>query len=357
MIKEYPVNPKDGKIIYTSSIFDSISYLTLPLSNNTIIGSIDKIEIHKSRYYFWDKTGKKIWCFDFLGNYIFQIDKRGQGPGEYLQIYDFDIDKERQQIQILDRSLRKILCYDLNGNYIKDIKMEVAASQFTVLQDGFLLYTKGVDIFMGRDKNTYGFNLFKSDSVENLQERYFPYNDITENIIGFKTFATHDQQIFFHYARNDTIYEFDHIGHMICKHLFDFGKYRLPLKSISDKQTMSDYDNKSDYTRIFESFSTSQHMFITYIYEMRIRFLLFYKQSKKIINGSFLENDIDGISFANPSPMQTWQNQLIYIKEVSDIVDQKKDGKYLYESIPQLRHLKENDNPVIVIAFLKNNEN
>ena len=71
--KEYPVDPTDGKTIYASSIFDSIAYLTLPFTDSTVIGSIRKIEVHNSRYYFWDGIGKKIWCYDLEGNYIFQI--------------------------------------------------------------------------------------------------------------------------------------------------------------------------------------------------------------------------------------------------------------------------------------------
>ena len=353
MTKEYPVNPKDGKTIYASSVFDSIAYLTFPFEDNTTIGSINKLEVHNSRYYFWDGISKKIWCYDLNGNYIFQIDKRGQGPGEYLEISDFNIDKERQQIQILDRSLRKILCYDLNGNYIKGIKMEVAANQFAVLQNGFLLYTRGADIFMDKDKDLYGFNLFMSDSVGNLLEKYCPYNDFTDDYIGFKTFSIHDKNVFFRYSRNDTIYEFDHTGNLTCKLLFDFGKYRTPINTIKDKERMSIYNNNPDFARVFESFHTLQHMFVIYIFENRLRFLLMDKQSDKIINGSFLENDIDGISLANPSPIYAWQNQLIYIKEAADIIEQKKNGEPVYKGIPQLSHLQEDDNPVIVIAYLK----
>ena len=287
LFKDYPIDPKDAKRIFASSIFDSIVYISLPLSDSTIIGSIEKLEVYDSCFYFWDKIEKKIWCFDFMGNLVFQIDKRGQGPGEYLQIYDFNIDKGCRQIQILDRNLRKILCYDLlNGNYIKDIKIEVAASQFAILNNGFLLYTRGADIFMGKDKSKYGYNLFVSDSLGNLQEeRYCPYNEIIDDLIGFNTFTSHDQQISFHYARNDTIYEFDHTGHLECKLLFDFGKYRIPLETVNTGQRMRDYDNDPNYTRVYKPFHTLQHVFITYVFENRIRFLLMHKQSEKIING------------------------------------------------------------------------
>lgn len=186
-----------------------------------------------------------------------------------------------------------------------------------------------------------------------VKERFCPYNDPIDRSLGFKVFSTFERHIFFRYARNDTLYQFDNTGRLTDKLLFDFGKFRLSLKSITDVGTMSQYQNNPDIARIMESFHTYRHIFISYIFENRYRFLLFHKQSEEIINVSFLENDIDGISLANPTPIYAWQNQLFYIKEASVIVEQKKDGKPIYESISQLSHLNENDNPVIVIAYLK----
>ena len=355
MLKDYPVNPKDAELIYASSIFDSIAYVCLPFTDSTVIGSIEKLEIFDSHYYFWDRIGKKIWCYDFNGDYVFQLDKRGQGPGEYIQINDFNIDRERQQIQILDRGSRKILCYDMaDGRYIKDVKIDVAAWHFAVLQNGFLLYTRGVDIFMGKDEHLYGYNVFVTDSLGILQEeRYFPYDEIADNLVGYNTFENHNQQILFSYSRNDTIYEFDNTGQLICKILFDFGKYKVPLKTIKTKDELSNYMNKPNYGEIQNTFQTLQYIFARYNFENRIRFLLMNKRTEKIINCRFLENDIDYISFHNPTPISAWQNQLIFVKNASEIVTQKKEGKPIHESIPQLSLLKEDDNPVIVIAYLK----
>ena len=350
--KVYPVDPKESKIVYLSSIFDSISYQTFQLSDSTVIGSIDKIEIHNFRYYFWDKIGRKIWCYDLDGNFIFKLDKRGQGPGEYLGISDFNIDKERQQLLILDQNSKKILCYDLNGNHIKNFAIDVSAVQFAIVENGWLLYSRGGPDFL-RDKIKYGYNLLMYDFDGNLLEQYCPYNDITDRSFGLKNFSTFNQQIFFRYAINDTIYQFDYSGYLKNKILFDFGKYRMPLKSINDFQEMSEYSRRSNYTRVYESFHTSKFMFISYSFEKRLHFLLFDKESENIINGSFLENDIDNISFANPIPIFAWQNQLIYVKEASDIVEQKKEGEKIHKRISQLQDLNEEDNPVIIIAYLK----
>jgi len=352
MNKVYPVDPKAGKTIYASSVFDSIAYLTLPFDEITTIGSIDKIEVYNSKYYFWDKIGRKIWCYDNRGNYIFKLDKRGQGPGEYTQIYDFNIDKEHQQIQILDRNLRKILCYDLNGNYIKDVKLEVAASQFAVLQNGFLLHTGGMDIFMGKDKNLFRYNLFISDSEGNVERRYCPYKEFLDDYVGFKVFSIHEEKKFYRYARNDTIYEFDDAGNLACKFLFDFGKYRIP-NNINNKEMASRYLNNPNIAFVFETFHTQQHMFVSYGFANKFRFLLMDKKNETILNGSFLENDIDGISFAYSPPIYAWEDKLIFVREASEIIAQKKDGKSIYKSIPQLMRIQEDDNPIIIIAYLK----
>ena len=351
-IQVYPISPKDGINVLTSFLFDSITYLPLETNNNTLIGSVDKLEVFDFHYYLLDKKNKKIWCYDLDGKYIFQIYKRGNGPGEYLNISDFTIDEVNKHILILDREIRKILYYDLNGNHIKSVDIEVNARNFAKLNSSFLLYTGGADIFMGKKQQKYGYNLFQTDLEGNVLSGYFPYYEITDDLWGINVFST-NKKILFHYANNDTIYEFNKNGALVCRHLFDFGKYRRPIENIKDKTTMKNYYNNPDHASISEVFHSSTYTFIRYSYERRARFLLANNITNEIVNGKFLENDIDYISFANPTPIKIDQNKLFFIKEAHELCAQKKDGNLLYKAIPLLSSLAEDDNPVITIAYLK----
>ncbi len=53
--------------------------------------------------------------------FLFHLDKLGGGPGEYLSLYDFCVN--RNELLVLDRDQQKLLFYSLNGGtFIKEIK-------------------------------------------------------------------------------------------------------------------------------------------------------------------------------------------------------------------------------------------
>jgi hypothetical protein len=342
----YDIEPQSNNKILLSEISNRIKYIPLETTDDILIGSIDKLEVKDSLFFFLDRQSQIIWCFDQNGKYKYKIDKRGQGPGEYIRIFDFNIDNKNNQILILDRDTRKILFYNLNGEYITDLKMDITATRFSVLTDNFLFYTSGRDIHMGKSKDEFGYNFFLVNKKGQITSKYFPYNELTDNSMEDKIFENHQNSAFVHYATNDIIYEFNDSGDIINKIVFDFGKYKIPAKtSTNDK-------NNPHYAHIFQVFYSEIFMYVVYIYEMRLRFILHDNKTGKQINGSMLENDMDYIPFLNPAPMKVIENKLLFVKEAGDIFKQEKDKKKIYEDIEQLSSLKEDDNPVIAIIYL-----
>jgi hypothetical protein len=85
--------------------------------------------------------------FDKNGKFIRKIGRLGAGPGEYLSIYDFCIDKERKEVYILDSGKGKIHKYDFEtGKYISSIESipsgSNAASAYYILYHNNNIYTK-----------------------------------------------------------------------------------------------------------------------------------------------------------------------------------------------------------------------
>lgn len=77
-----------------SDIIDVQKWIALDTLNECIIGDVAKIEDFNKEYYVLDKTIQKcVLVFDEHGKYLRRIGKCGQGPGEYVQIYDFTINK------------------------------------------------------------------------------------------------------------------------------------------------------------------------------------------------------------------------------------------------------------------------
>ena len=57
------------------------------------------------------------------GSYIGSVGSIGQGPGEYQNVYDIQIDEQNGCIYLLPWRTKAILVYDMTGKYVKDIPL------------------------------------------------------------------------------------------------------------------------------------------------------------------------------------------------------------------------------------------
>ena len=57
------------------------------------------------------------------GTYVGTVGSIGQGPGEYEDVYDTQIDERAGCIYLIPLKSKAILVYDMNGNHIKDIPL------------------------------------------------------------------------------------------------------------------------------------------------------------------------------------------------------------------------------------------
>ncbi len=94
--------------------FDSIEFIPLETNDSCLVYSADKI-IHRNQfYYIQDRKLPCIFIFSEDGTFINSINRQGQGPAEYIEITDFDVDFENN-IYIGSGSSRKIIKYKYPG--------------------------------------------------------------------------------------------------------------------------------------------------------------------------------------------------------------------------------------------------
>lgn len=165
-----------------SSIVDSISYINLEETEESLIGMIYRIQFANDKYFIHDFPSKSIMLFDSNGKYLNKLAKYGQGPGEYISIESFCVDKE-DNIYILDNAQRKLLKYNNLGEFIGKICDidDFPRSDIAYINDNFYLcmpdynegeYRRGVFNFNPR-ANKYD-QIVQIDNKEGgLLEWYF----------------------------------------------------------------------------------------------------------------------------------------------------------------------------------------
>lgn len=169
-----------------SQLVDSISFIALETNPESLIGLISELKILDSRAYVLDKRKSNcLFVFDINGRFLFKIDKKGKGPGEYVEASSFCV-TENQEIIINDFSGKKILFYNRVGEFIRELHTDFHPNDIASLGDGLLAITSFYPskrlIIMGSDgkiirkefDRELGFgHVYNNDLITSLGKAYF----------------------------------------------------------------------------------------------------------------------------------------------------------------------------------------
>lgn len=129
-----------------SLFVDSIEYVNLEVTDSCLIGEITDMAISRDRMFIFDVQQQTIWIFDRDGKYLNRISRKGEGPGEYAYISQFEYDDRKNHIGVLSRGQQALLFYTPEGEYVKTVKLEMKPDDFKVCsQGGFILSNSGLD--------------------------------------------------------------------------------------------------------------------------------------------------------------------------------------------------------------------
>lgn len=131
-----------------TSFYDNVAdygVLHLETTDESLISQVEKIRIHNGMVYILNGgSNANLLCFDNNGRFVRKIGRRGRGPKEYIELWNFEIDPIRNELLLLDNEGQKILVFDLNGDFRREVKIPYAAECVGRLPDGnFILSCTG----------------------------------------------------------------------------------------------------------------------------------------------------------------------------------------------------------------------
>nr|WP_129730165.1 6-bladed beta-propeller [Parabacteroides goldsteinii] len=115
------------------TLFDKIELIPLETKDESLITSIGRIIEYNDRYYILDDRISILFCFDQKGNFLYKIDKNGNGPEDYYLIYEITIDQNRDLIYMLS-PMGFIHIYDINGNFIEKHLLPAGGGEQDMIQ-------------------------------------------------------------------------------------------------------------------------------------------------------------------------------------------------------------------------------
>lgn len=170
-------------------------YIPLEGEEEILLTGITELIHRDSVLYIFDRTGKSVYNYNLKDGEIKQIHRIGAGPGEYVNVWDMDVDKDGN-VWLYDISLMKLIKYS-------DLNKELSFKEFNIrTQCMFIGVEDSLHIYIGNvyEKGRLSTWLRSLDLKNNKHENLFlnkeeldlPYNASTyffrskENLYFYK---------------------------------------------------------------------------------------------------------------------------------------------------------------------------
>jgi hypothetical protein len=385
-------NLKSFERINLTEFTDSISYINLETTDQSLLSEISNIDIRNNLILILDNRGNCV-LFNEDGKFISKIGKKGNGPGEYLFPSIAKLG-ENEIIYIL--SLNKIYVYNLRGEFLQDLVIP-----YNILSswlNNSLLATSDTTFLLQvpNYSDSTQSKLIEFNTNGSIIKTYGKKQSLRS--IGASTIHTrsnvyiYNDEISFKEVLNDTIFRIRN-SEISPEYILNFGIYSLPGEaSKSDPKEFSDLLSRSiilynfveslNYIFLQLSFGknsskefdkdkiiNNEIIKVGYpvlgIYNKLDKTLRFSKPSgyRDELNYTGLYNDLDGglnvfplqriddssfISWVNPFELKLHTSSFEFLNR------KVKNQENKYQLLKQSQNLSPNDNPILVKIKIKN---
>lgn len=238
------IDKVDKQSLTLSDMADSVK--VIKLSNDIVLRDIAKLLLDKDEnIYILDSNGNGIFKFDRNGKFERQISHKGQGPGEYIRISDFDILDDRI---IISNDGETLLHFDFQGSFIGQDKKSYFengfGNNFCMVGDTVYISWGAQSLCASYQHGEKGQRFIKSRYPDNMLLAGHPFH-LTKN----------KNKVYYEDNFNDTIYE---VSGLKCRPaiVIDFGKNKLPANIKRDMDIITNPAINNYFSDIF-NFKTS----------------------------------------------------------------------------------------------------
>jgi hypothetical protein len=323
--------------------YEHIRFVPLETSDSCLIGMANKVLIRDNKIYVADFIqAVALFVFDMNGKFLFKIARQGQGQGEYVSFYDFDI-HNNGDIYTFDIHGKKIIVFNNLGKYLHEIPSDYYFMKFCLVENKMYwsdLYENGITfsklaVYDIMDKNTQF--LFK--------DKKFTDESYISNFSAYKFYYSPDNITYYSPKFSEIIYSVTKDG---VYPAIGLKNVHMPSEEIINK--WKEESKKRRSTALLRS--SDYYIETTYIYETDkyVAFQYCTGNSRDVvIYNKFSKKARTYMSFFEDTGTSVLSGSLgkEFFGVVNFLADNKPHQKIL-ESREELKNWKEDDNPVIV---------
>ena len=230
------------KRVYCSDYFSSIELIPLETSDDCLLVNYGHFSLFDLKMilineeYIFMRSRNDLYAFDHSGKFLHQIGSNGQGPREYNGLSDIFFNTDKPTIFLSDEI--KILEFDFNGTYIRSFPNPIIDNEYVTFCSSL-----GDNLFVGHLNNSsgkfkYRYCIFNGngDTIK-LFPNYTFFDRVGFSYINYDAALqpVHvDDRIYLKDYVNDTIYLLENLT-MKPAFVFGLGKYSFPKEYLEQK--------------------------------------------------------------------------------------------------------------------------
>ncbi|MDR1222123.1 MAG: 6-bladed beta-propeller [Tannerella sp.] len=353
-----------------NDLVSSVEYIPLETNDSCVTGQIYTYDVTPNYILVLCSKSTAVYLFDRSGRFIARVGRKGQGLGEYNYIDNIFVDEKLQRIFIRTYDPNRLNMYGFNGEYISHLPLDEygkpAGSIKALFDNKYLVIYRNS---MGKKDYTYEIR-DRDYKLLGRGVRSVPYSvygtpdgrsEGANVVLGwFDSYYRFENKIYVkENALNDTVYSITGENTFHPEYLLGAGKYGITVDIRSD--FTGAFDRMNQCVELMEIYETADCVLISYEYQSKKYRCYYDKQSGDL----FYFPSKDGIPNDYDSGMDFWpekqENDRFYkfyeahlIREqLLNTASNGKDHAAAVKFRDFANRLKEDDNPLLVVASLK----
>lgn len=345
-----------GIVFNASESVDSLRYITLETTKESIINKIDKIYVTDSVIIIYDSKLNEILQFDKTGKFIRKYGKKGQGPGEHIFFTDIFYDDTSGLIYANEGYKRSIFVYNMYGKLVSELSTKKYwFRSFIKVNNGFWIYS-----CYKTGNNPSGYNLMLVDNeFKKTIKGFLPQKQFFRTIISTAFVQKDSNNFLFIYPNSNIVYQINE-ENIIPLFNIDFGNKTIPYSKIPKLTGESEYSklvNENGYLGDINDFHFCQDKFYftftgmskhsnkySACYDTVNRKVEVYNRYAEFKPANYERTPFSHITFIQP--IGSYKNMLIYSVNPSDLVEKDLLSLQNRSSIP----IKIDSNPILFLV-------
>lgn len=290
------IDPDNSRGGTASQIFDSLEFIPLQTTNESLFGTVDQLEVTDSLFIILDVRSHSILLFYRNGKFYTKITTGG--ANKYF--YYFTLDRSTGEIVATNNYANGLLVFDLQGKFLRKERCPDNVMSIYRFSDGLTLYNIRRSAHCISSAPTL-YDLCYTKNYDSLVRNLKPYNagneDDEYNMISNPiNFSGEDGSCMFSMPFDHTFYQFNDTG-LIRKYHFIFPLiYSLPANFATDpaycnlrgKYAYTTPGNESAITALERGYSVGEYLLFSTFSRRITSFNVGYNYAYNLRTGSLI---------------------------------------------------------------------